>query len=463
MDDWLRNLALFLVLVLAGAFFGAVGTALVSVRRSRIRELGEQNGRLSRRAMALLEDPSLTAAAAHTLGLLLWLLAAAVCAAGPGRWLGAVLAASAYPPVSRNSEALGILIAVAVMGTVFILVAESFSRSIAAHQSERIALKTIGISALVSWMMKPAVRLVAAIAGALLAPFGARVRLSWPALTEEELMVLVEAGEEEGVIEEDEKEMIDSIFEFTDTVVRQVMVPRIDMKVVDADTPVLDAVSVIMESGHSRLPVIDGNVDTIIGIIHAKDLLPILASPEKREVSLRDIVRPAFFVPENKKVSELLAEFRSNNRQMAIVRDEYGGTAGLVTVEDLIEEIVGEIRDEYDHEEPLITIQDEDAWVVDARLNIDDLNEQLDARLPEDEFETIGGFVFGTLGKEPEVGDSIEFNGWRMTVQEKEGRRLRKIRIEPRREDDEAPDAESSGDAKPGAPAGPAAGQSASG
>jgi CBS domain containing-hemolysin-like protein len=409
--------------------------------------------------MALLEDPSLAAAAAHTLGLLLWLLAAATCAAGPGRWLGALLERSAYAPVSVNAEALGILIAVTLTGILFILVAESFSRSIAAHQSERIALKTIGVSALVSWLMKPAVRLVAAVAGALLAPFGAKVRLSWPALTEEELMVLVEAGEEEGVIEEDEKEMIDSIFEFTDTVVRQVMVPRIDMKVVDADTPVLEAVSVIMESGHSRLPVIDGNVDTIIGIIHAKDLLPILASPEKREVSLRDIVRPAFFVPENKKVSELLAEFRSNNRQMAIVRDEYGGTAGLVTVEDLIEEIVGEIRDEYDHEEPLITIQDEDAWVVDARLNIDDLNEQLDARLPEDEFETIGGFVFGTLGKEPEVGDSVEFNGWRMTVQEKEGRRLRKIRIEPPREDEEPPTTGEGGKGEQSA----SAGQSASG
>ena len=462
MDDWLSNLALFLGLVLAGAFFGAVGTALVSVRRSRIRELGEQNGRLSRRAIALLEDPSLAAAAAHTLGLLLWLLAAATCAAGPGRWLGELLERAPYPLIRAHAGTLGILVAVVAMGTLFILVAESFSRSIAAHQSERIALRTIRVSALVSAVMKPAVRLVAALAGALLAPFGARVRLSWPALTEEELMVLVEAGEEEGVIEEDEKEMIDSIFEFTDTVVRQVMVPRIDMKVVDADTPVPEAVSVIMESGHSRLPVIDGNVDTIIGIIHAKDLLPILACPDKRDVSLREIVRPAFFVPENKKVSELLAEFRSNNRQMAIVRDEYGGTAGLVTVEDLIEEIVGEIRDEYDREEPLITIQDEDAWVVDARLNIDDLNEQLDARLPEDEFETIGGFVFGTLGKEPEVGDSVEFNGWRMTVQEKEGRRLRKIRIEPRRDESGAPEPDDAGKSEPGAAAG-SPGQSASG
>jgi len=432
LDDWLRNLAAIVVLVLAGGVLVAAGTALLSVRRSRIRELGDQNSKAARKVLALLEDPSQVTASTHVGAMVLWLLAAGAAAAGPGLWLAARLSTASSPYIRDHAESIGIVVVIVVLSSLVILVAEVFFKSIAAHYAERIALLIIGPALIAARVMKPLVKLISFAANAMLAPFGTRARLALPALTEEELMVLVEAGEEEGVIEEDEKEMIDSIFEFTDTVVRQVMVPRIDMVVLDHDTPVTDAVDRVMECGHSRLPVCEGNVDSIIGIVHAKDLLPILASQRGEQACLREIMRDAFFVPENKRISELLAEFRSKNQQMAVVRDEYGGTAGLVTVEDLIEEIVGEIRDEYDREEPLITVHDGDLWIVDARLNIDELNEQLATHLPEDEFETVGGFVFGMLGKEPELGDSVDFNGWTLTVEEKEGRRLRKIRLMPR-------------------------------
>jgi len=241
----------------------------------------------------------------------------------------------------------------------------------------------------------------------------------------------VEESEEEGVLEEEEKEMIHSIFKFTDTVAREVMVPRTEMVTAGIDATLSELVSLIIQKGHSRIPIWEGNVDNIVGVIHAKDLLKHLSS-ENGGFDIRSVLRPAMFIPENKRVDELLAEFKRTKQQLAIVVDEYGGTSGVVSVEDLLEEIVGDIFDEYDQvaESPEIVQESDRVWVLDARVAIDDLNEDLGLDLPTEEFDTVGGLVFGLLGKPAAEGDEASSGRARFKVLEIQGRRVAKLRLE---------------------------------
>ncbi|MGB9619594.1 MAG: hemolysin family protein, partial [Armatimonadota bacterium] len=267
------------------------------------------------------------------------------------------------------------------------------------------------------------------IASAIIKLFGGNINQGHPLVTEAELKTMMDVGSEEGVFEEEEKEMIHSIFDFTDTVARQVMVPRTDMKAAPVTSSLDDLLDLITTTGHSRIPIYEDNVDHIIGVVHAKDLLPILRQ-EKRPFDIRAVMREAYFIPETKDVDELLAEFKRGNIQMAIVRDEYGGTAGLVTVEDLLEEIVGEIRDEYDVEEPLIQVVDQDHAIVNARMNVDDLNEQMNLDIPEsEEYETIGGFVFDLFGRQPNEGETVSYANLDFTVEKVENGRLHTIAV----------------------------------
>jgi CBS domain containing-hemolysin-like protein len=243
--------------------------------------------------------------------------------------------------------------------------------------------------------------------------------------------MLVNYGEEEGVLEQEETEMINSIFEFADTTVREVMVPRIDMVTLANDATVNQAVDVALEGGFSRIPVYEESegVDEIIGILYTKDLLRQLREGHQA-IPVRDLVRPAYFVPETKKLDELLREIRQNRIHMVVVVDEYGSVAGLVTIEDLVEEIVGDIQDEYDHEEKLYEQINENEYVFDAKISIYDFNELMDMHLDDSDYETLGGFVYAQLGKIPNAGDTIEFEKLKITVLATRGRRITKIRVE---------------------------------
>ncbi|MGH2593648.1 MAG: hemolysin family protein, partial [Anaerolineae bacterium] len=241
----------------------------------------------------------------------------------------------------------------------------------------------------------------------------------------------VDAGQEGGVLEEDEKEMIYSVFEIGDTLAREVMVPRIDMVAVEADTPLLEAADVAITHGHSRIPVYEETIDHIAGILYAKDLLKVLRQQGRSGgMRLADLARPAYFVPETKKVDVLLKELQQRRVHMAIVIDEYGGTAGLVTIEDILEEIVGEIRDEYDEsEEPTIKRLGGGEYEIDARAQIDDVNDLLQVKLSDEESDTLGGFIYNVLGKVPAPGDEIEVEGVRLKVLDVQDRRIGKIHV----------------------------------
>ena len=249
-------------------------------------------------------------------------------------------------------------------------------------------------------------------------------------VTETELISLVEAGQEEGFLEQEEQKMIVSIFRLGDTLVREIMIPRIDILALEVNTPIDQTMDALQQSGHSRVPIYKDSVDNILGLLYAKDLLGIWREG-KREVSLSDHLRPAFYVPEAKKADELLAELQAKRIHMAIVVDEYGGVAGLVTLEDIVEEIVGEILDEYDQAEEMIyqAIND-DEYLFQGRIDLDDFNDIMGTQLPNSEADTLSGLIYSRIGRVPAAGDHVQIEGLQLTVEQVSGQRIRKVRAQ---------------------------------
>lgn len=249
-------------------------------------------------------------------------------------------------------------------------------------------------------------------------------------VTQDELKTLVDAGQEEGVFEQGERRMIYSIFQLGQTLAREIMIPRIDMLALDVKTPLPDAVDALLRSGHSRVPVYEETVDKTLGLLYAKDLLRVWREGNRFE-SLHELLRPAYFIPEAKKVDELLAEMQSQRIHMAIVVDEYGGVAGLVTLEDIVEEILGEIRDEYDQAEELpYQAYKNGEYVFQGRVDMDDFNEIMRSDLPKDEADTLGGYIYSQLGRVPDIGEVIQKDNLVLTVEQVSARRIRKVRAQ---------------------------------
>lgn len=247
-------------------------------------------------------------------------------------------------------------------------------------------------------------------------------------MSEKDLQDLIEESEEEGIINEDEGEMLHSIFEFGETIVREVMVSRIDMVCCSMNTNLGELLAAIISSGHSRLPIYEGTADRIVGIIYAKDLLRIWGCRDE-DFHIEQIMRTPYFVPETKQIEELLQEFRTQRVHMAIAIDEYGGTSGLITIEDLIEEIVGDIQDEYDLEEDELVEESPGVVLVDGRLNIEELEDYFDIEIPREKFDTVGGYLFNLFGHVPQVNEEIRDGVLRMTVVECDTRKIRKVRV----------------------------------
>ncbi len=245
-------------------------------------------------------------------------------------------------------------------------------------------------------------------------------------ITTDEIHELIEASEEEGLVNEEESEMIRSIFSLRSTVVREVMVPRTDMACVSAEATVQELLETIISCGHSRIPVFETTTDNIIGLLYAKDLLKFWGEDRAR-VQVRAIMRPPYFIPETKNLEQLLQEFKRKRVHLAIVIDEYGGVAGLVTIEDLIEEIVGDIQDEYDQEEALFEINADGSITADARMPVEDLEKHFDMEIERDKFDTIGGLIFHLTGKIPAAGDVIDGAGLRLTILDADERKIKKV------------------------------------
>lgn len=327
---------------------------------------------------------------------------------------------------------LGVMLAGFLIGipavAVNVVFGELVPRTYASADPAKAAMRTHSFVRVFAAIFKPVTLMFMAAASLLTKRFGAKATFSVANQAEEEIKERLEQAVETQEIEEEEKEMLHSVFEFGDTVAREIMTPRVDMDAVPVDMPIPDVVTVVQDSGHSRIPVYEGSDDQIVGIVHAKDLLSAVLDG-KANAGLRDLMRPATFVPENKSLHDLLQEMRAERTQMVIVQDEFGGTAGVVTVEDIVEEVVGEIVDEYDDEEPEIA-QVDGKFRIEGKTNIYDVNDEIGTAFESDEFDTIGGYVFGLFGRQPTPGESIEADGYLFTVLETDGRRISTVGLE---------------------------------
>jgi CBS domain containing-hemolysin-like protein len=250
--------------------------------------------------------------------------------------------------------------------------------------------------------------------------------ITHPEDLEREIQQILDEGEERGLISRQEGELIESIFEFRDTLVREIMVPRLEMVGIEINTPVDQVISLVLSCGHSRLPVFEGDIDHIKGILLTKDLLVFWQTPDPTW-NLERVLRPAYFIPESKKISDLLRDLVERKSQIAVVIDEYGGTAGLITLEDILEEIVGEIYDEYDRQEPRLLPQEDGSVLVDARLDVEELMDHFDLPRPEGKFESVGGLLIHLLGRVPQANDRVEIKGLELTVLSADERRAKQV------------------------------------
>ncbi len=251
-------------------------------------------------------------------------------------------------------------------------------------------------------------------------------RVEDPDNIEKEIEQLIDEGEQQGLISEDEGEMIQGIFSFRDTIAREIMVPRTDTVFASAECSIGEIRKLIIESGHSRIPIYGDNIDNILGTLHAKDVLSFWG---KDDTVIKGIVRAPYFIPETKKISGVLKDLRHNKSHIAIVIDEYGGTAGILTLEDIIEEIVGDIVDEYDAEEKHITEHEDGSITVDARLDVEELEDYFDVELPEGKFESVGGFVINLLGRVPDVDEAVDYENLKMVIESANDRKIDRIHI----------------------------------
>jgi len=322
------------------------------------------------------------------------------------------------------------VIVVAVMAFVLFQFAEIAPRSWVLERPDEVML----LSARPVWWLgtalRPLVTLLIAINRVFLLILPGHGLPRGPVASEEEIMSMLEVAESEDVIETQERQMISSIFEFGDTVVREVMVPRPDMICVDAEADLNTVLDLMLEQGFTRVPVYRETIDETVGVAHARDVMGRLrADPDGPAPKVAEVMRELMFVPEFKKVAELLREMQGAKTQMAVVVDEYGGIAGLVTMEDLLEEIVGEIVDEHDHDEPSVERLDDSTLRVIARFGVDELSEMLDVELPNSEWDSVGGLVVGTLGRVPSEGDRVTVHGVELEVERMDGRRIGKVLV----------------------------------
>jgi len=372
--------------ILAGVL-RAAGTSLVLTPRADALHDAGDGIRGAEQAAELLENRETIPSALGVVHSAL-LMAAAI----PGTWL-----------IATRLRSPGVVVAMALMGLSLVLLGDLVPRAVGRARPRTLAYRFSGL-------------------------LGAAIRVGSKAtdmLTEDE-------GEEEGEGDEtdqEEIELISSVLQFSDTLVREVMVPRTDMVTISRDAPAGTLLELVARHGFSRLPVTGDDIDDVVGIVILKDLLPGIIDGQMPE-TVAEVMRPVDFVPETKRVSDLLREMQASKAHMAVVVDEYGGTAGLVTIEDLLEELVGEIVDEYDDEEPLIVQEQEGVWVVDARFPVEELSEEVGADLPDEDWDTVGGLVLGLAGRVPREGERFDVDGVSLVVTRVQGRRVSEVRVE---------------------------------
>jgi len=424
-------------LILLNGFFVAAEYGLVTARRTRIRELEEQGNRSARAVLTITAEPPRFIAAMQ--------LGVTLTSLGIGA-LGEPVLARVFDPVMAT--AIAIAIAFLIITFFHVVIGELVPKGVALRYSERVALAVSApvrgffiVAKPLIWVLQRSTEAILRAMG--MEPPGAEGDVH----SEAELKMLLDRSKRHGEIEEEEQEMLYKVFDFADKEAADVMVPRPEVVALSIDLPPEEALEAVMDSPYTRYPVYRGSLDEIVGVLHVRDLFSALMDRGIANVKIEELLRAAFFVPETKDLASLLAEFRSKNQHMAIVVDEYGAMEGIVTLEDLLEEIVGEIEDEFDLPDESVERIDENTVRIHGTFPIDDFNEQFGTELPVEDYHSVGGFVFGQLGRAPEEGDDVEHENLHFRVDEVEGTRIQRLTVrfpEPASEQEQAVSAEES-------------------
>ena len=425
--DLIRVFAVIL-LVLANAFFVAAEFSLVSVRRTRIAELVSQGHASAASVEKALENPDRVIAATQ-LGITLaslglgWIGEPAL-----SHWLEPIVDIFSSTIQVEVSKGISAGIAFTIITFLHVVIGELAPKSIALQNPEGTSLVVARPTLWTEFIFKPIILLLNGTGNLILRMIGIKPASGHQLVhSVEELRMLVSASAEEGVVEADEREMLDAIFDLGGLQVGQVMIPRTEILAVEANTTVDELLGIVTQTTYTKLPVYEDNLDLIIGILHVKDLLSILYNPEDRDKTARDLVRETIYVPEAIPVNSLLHQFRINRQHIAIVLDEYGGTAGLVTLEDLLEEIVGEVSDPFDEPTPEIQKMPDGSVMIDGMTSIEDVNQHLNLNLEDPYYYTIAGYILAQLGRIPRTGDTVEKDGVHLRVQTMDGLRIASV------------------------------------
>lgn len=412
-SSYTGQVIILLVLLVLSAFFSMSETALMSLSKIRIRHMVEEGVKGAKLVEKLIEDPNK-------------LLGAILIGNNIVNIGASSIATSLAVKLSGGSDS-AVLIVTVIMTVLVLIFGEITPKSIAKQKSEQVSLKVSKPIKLCVFIFKPFVAVFTIISSVFIRLFGGDPKATEPFITEEELKTMVGVSEEEGVLEDVEKEMIFNVFDFADLQVKDVMVQRVDVTAVEVNDSYEDLLKIIKEDQYSRIPVYDDTIDDIVGILNVKDL--IIEGDKGKEFKVTEYMREPLYTFEFKKITELFNEMKKTRNHMAVVLDEYGGTVGIVTIEDLVEEIVGDIQDEYDKERDMIEVIKEDEYVVEGSARLDDVSDLIGVSMESEEFDSVGGLIIGALGRIPENNEEVIIDRIKFVVEEVEKNRIMKVRI----------------------------------
>ena len=443
MDDpgsIILKLLLLFVLVIINAFFAMSEIAIISLNDNVVDKQAEDGNKKAKKVKKLTENPSNFLSTIQIGVTLAGFLTSASASSSFAAGLTEKLVALGTPISAKVINGISVVLITVIMSYFSLVFGELAPKRMAMQKPEKIAYSVVGILLVVKTITAPFVKVLSASTNLIVRLCGFDPNANEESVTEEEIRMMVDVGQEKGVIEDIQKEMIDNIFDFDDIDVSDIMTHRTDMFAVEDTDSLEQVVSISIEHGYSRIPVFHEDPDNIIGIVYIKDLLKYISSSLPKDKGPKDVMREAYYVPFSKSCGALFNEMCEKHMQMAVVVDEYGGTAGIVTMEDLLEAIVGNIQDEYDNEDEEIVEVSENVFTIDGTAYIEEVNELVGDIIPEGDYDTLGGFLISRLGYLPKDGDmtEVEFKNLKFTILNVEDRRIGKIRVEitPKEETD---------------------------
>ena len=427
--DSLIGILAGLFLILLNGLFVAIEFALARVNKTRIEQRAKEANNTAKIILGALNKIDSYISAAQVGITISSLALGAISELTIAKWLLPLVETFVTPELTTfTAHSIALLIALIIVTYFHVVIGEIIPKTVAFVDPEKTAFILIWPLEVFKFLTSPLVWFLNFSASRILRLFGITDLRTTFVYTEDELKMLLNVSQEEGVLEQSEKEMITNVFDFPDTVAREIMTPRTDMICIDANEKIVDVAKEIIESKHSRIPIFEETIDNITGVITSRDLLEQIHSGNT-QIPVKEIAKPVIKVPESKPLDDLLTELKRKSLQMAIVIGEFGGTSGLVTIEDIVEEIVGEIPDEFDTELEPIQILPNNDLLLDGKLNIDEVNEKLGTNFSKEHYDTIGGFTFGLIGKEPNIGDEVECNGYILKVEVKDKQRVKQVRL----------------------------------